>query len=66
MAFRREEMKVNVVTDQSGKVVATFENAASGGPSIKPVLKPGHNVQEVEAADNYKTDITAFYKQHSR
>jgi hypothetical protein len=66
ITFRRKEMKVNVVTDQGGKVVATFENPAPGGPNIKPVLKPGHKVQEVEAAENYKADITAFYKQHSR
>lgn len=37
-------MKVNLVKDANGKVVATFENAVAGGPSIKPVLKPGHKV----------------------
>ena len=51
-------MKVNLVKDASGKVVATFENARSGGPSIKPVLEAGHKVQEVEAPENYKADVT--------
>jgi hypothetical protein len=59
-------MKVNVVRDANGKVVATFENAVPGGPSIKPVLKPGHTVHEVEAHENYKADLKAFYKRHSR
>jgi hypothetical protein len=59
-------MKVNVVRDEKGRVVATFEDAATGAPSLKPVLKPGHTVQKVEAQENYKKDITAFYKQHSR
>lgn len=59
-------MKVNLVKDANGKVVATFENAAAGGPSVKPVLKPGHKVHEVEAAENYTADIKAFYQHHSR
>jgi hypothetical protein len=59
-------MKVNVIRDEKGKVVATFEPAATGGPSIAPVLKPKETVHEVEAAENYHTDIKAFYKEHSR
>jgi hypothetical protein len=59
-------MKVNLVKDASGHVVATFEEAKAGGPSLKPVLKPGHKVVQVEAAVNYKDDIKAFYKAHSR
>jgi hypothetical protein len=59
-------MKVNIIKDATGKVVATFENAVAGGPSVKPLLKPGHKVHEVEASENYKKDIEAFYKQHSR
>ncbi|MBV8280335.1 MAG: hypothetical protein JO170_34440 [Verrucomicrobia bacterium] len=58
-------MKINLVKDANGKVVATFENAVAGGPVVKPVLKPGHKVHEVEAPEDYKKDIKAFYKQHS-
>lgn len=58
-------MKVNVVHDENGKVVATFEHTAPGDPSIAPVLKPGETVHEVEAPENYHTDIKAFYKKHS-
>jgi Ethanolamine utilization protein EutJ (predicted chaperonin) len=59
-------MKVNVVKDENGKVVATFENPGTDGTSIKPVLKPGHRVHEVEASEQYKRDIKAFYEHHSR
>jgi len=59
-------MKVNIIKDEKGKVVATFENGPPGGPSLKPMLKPGHTVHEVEAADNYKADVKAFYQKHSR
>ncbi len=60
-------MKLNIVKDEKGKVVATYENpAVAGGPAVKPVLKPGHKVHEVEAPENYKVDIKAFYAHHSR
>lgn len=59
-------MKVNVVKDEDGKVVATFEHAVAGRPSMRPVLKRGHKVHEVEADGNYRSDIKSFYAQHSR
>jgi hypothetical protein len=59
-------MKVNVVRDKNGKVVATYENAVAGGPSVRPVLKPGHTVHEVEAEENYTADLKAFYERHSQ
>jgi hypothetical protein len=58
-------MKVNLVKDATGKVIATFENARSGGPSIKPVLQAGLKVQEVDAPDNYRADIKGFYAKNS-
>jgi hypothetical protein len=66
MVCRRGTMKVNVVKDEHGKVVATYENATPGGPSVKPMLKPGHRVHEVEAPEDYKKDIKVFYEHHSR
>jgi hypothetical protein len=59
-------VKVNVVRDENGKVVATFENPVGAGASIRPVLVPGGSVEEVEAEETYKADINAFYEQHSR
>lgn len=59
-------MKVNVIKDSDGNVVATFENATPDGASVRPVLQPGYEVHEVEAEENYKADIKAFYERHSR
>ena len=59
-------MRINVVKDEKGKVVATFENPVAGGPTIKPVLKAGHTVHKVEAPENYAADLNSFYQQHSR
>ena len=59
-------MKVNVVKDANGKVIATFEDSRAGEPSLRPEPKPGHTVHVVEAAENYKADIKAFYKQHNQ
>ena len=59
-------MKVNVIRDGNGKVVATFEKSVAGGPQLRPQLKAGHTVHEVDATDSYKKNITEFYKQHSR
>jgi hypothetical protein len=53
--------------EPKGTVVATLENPSTrGGPSVKPLLKPGHTVHEVEADENYKSDIEALYKHHSK
>lgn len=59
-------MKVNIIRDENGKVFATFENGVPGGPQLKPMLRKGHTVQEVEAPDNYRANVKAFYKQHSK
>jgi hypothetical protein len=59
-------MKVNLVKDENGKVVATFENSVAAGASVRPVLKPEHTVHEVEAEETYTADLNAFYERHSR
>lgn len=59
-------MKVNIVKDKDGQVIATYENATAGGPSIRPVLKSGQSVQEVEVEKDYRKDIKEFYKLHGK
>jgi hypothetical protein len=59
-------MKINVVKDATGKVIATFEKAVGDGPSVAPVLVAGHTLDEMEVAENYRESISAFYKQNSR
>jgi hypothetical protein len=60
-------MKVNLVKDEQGKVVATFEKGPAGaGAFVRPMLQSGHTIEEVEAEENYTANIKAFYEQHSR
>jgi hypothetical protein len=57
-------MKINVIKDKNGKVIATFEKHVGEGPSVAPVLEHGHKVEELEVPENYKADIKAFYEKH--
>jgi hypothetical protein len=57
-------MKIQVVKDKNGKVVATYPKATGRGPSMEPVLQPGHMVAEMEVANNFHENLKAFYEQH--
>jgi hypothetical protein len=57
-------MKINVVKDKNGKVIATFEKSVGQGPSVTPVLESGHTVHEMEVQENFKEDLKAFYDKH--
>jgi hypothetical protein len=60
-------MKLNLVKDEKGQLIATFENpSVAGGPAVKPLLQAGQTVVEIEAAENYKADLATFYKQNSK
>jgi hypothetical protein len=59
-------MKVSVVKDKHGKVIATYEHGGSGGTTLKRALKSGETVHEVDAPDDYAKNIKEFYKHHSR
>jgi hypothetical protein len=54
-------MKINVVKDKAGKIVATFENASGDGASAAPVLTTGHKVEEMEVADNYRSHLSKLF-----
>jgi hypothetical protein len=58
-------MKINIVKDKAGKVIATFEKAVADAPSVTPELDKSHTVHEIEVKENYRQDIQALYKQHS-
>ncbi len=58
-------MKINLVKDKAGKVIATFEQATGDGLAVTPELDQTHTVHVVEVAENYRQDVQAVYKQHS-
>jgi hypothetical protein len=57
-------MKIQVVKDKSGKVIATFEPAVGTGPSsmLTPVLTDGETVGELDVPDDYKEKLSTIYK----
>jgi hypothetical protein len=57
--------QVTVVRDQNGWVVATFEKPKPGEPQLRPALKPGQTLHDVDAEDDYLSSIMDFYKRHS-
>ena len=58
-------MKVHVVKDRKGRVIATFERNP-GAPRLEPKLQAGHKIEEVEAPDDYASDLKNFYAKHSK
>ena len=58
--------KINVVRDKSGKVVASFEAAASGAQTMAPVLQDGERVEEIEVADNYRQQLADLYSERGK
>lgn len=60
-------VKINVVKDENGKVIATFPKAIAGASQgLYPVLKPRHKVHEVDAPENYLAHLKTFYKENSK
>lgn len=58
-------MKITLIKNADGRVIATFERAEAGRPSIHPALKPGHTIHEVEVDENYREKLRSLYEHHS-
>ena len=61
-------MKINVVRDRSGKVVASFEapNGHGGSTALMPVLQAGEKIEELEVPDNYRQHLAVLYTASTR
>jgi hypothetical protein len=57
-------MKIHVLKDKTGKVVATFHKSNGKTPSIEPVLEHGQTVQEMDVPDDFHHNVKAFYEKH--
>ena len=57
-------MKIQVVKDKNGKVIATYHKATGHGPSVEPMLELEHTVAEMEVADNFHENLKSFYEHH--
>jgi hypothetical protein len=54
-------MKVHVIRGKKGEVIGTFERTPHAVVSIEPELEPGFSVEEMEAPDDYMTNLSSFY-----
>lgn len=55
-------MKIHVVRDRAGRIVATFEPAIGcSGAILTPVLEEGERVEALEVPSDYKDDLYALY-----
>jgi hypothetical protein len=57
-------MKIQVVKDRNGKLIATYQRATGRGLSVEPVLTPDQTVVEMDVPDNFRENLKAFYEQH--
>jgi hypothetical protein len=55
-------MKIHIVRDAKGKVIASAEVARGKEVPLKPELAKGQETEEVEAAENYTEALGDFYK----
>ena len=54
-------MKINIVKDPSGKVIASFESVTGNSAKLEPVIPAGHKVEALEVPENYMSNLTAVY-----
>lgn len=59
-------MKINVVKDKSGKVVATFETSSDTAAALTPVLNQGEKVEQLEVAEDYKEKLHTLYSANGK
>jgi hypothetical protein len=59
-------MKIKVFRDASGKVLASSEIGDEKVISAVPQLEKGHTAEEINAAEHYAQDLTAFYKKNQK
>jgi len=59
-------MKVKVYRDATGNVFASSEIADEKVVSAVPQLEKGHTAEEVNAAEQYTQDLSAFYKKNAK
>ena len=60
-------MKVQIVRNSKGDVVATIEQKTGvQAVGIVPPKGEEYKVEEVEAHPNYASDLATFYKKHQK
>ena len=55
-------MKIHVVKNRTGRVIATYEPKEKGGLTLQPQLSGGQKVDELEVPKDYTSQLSVIYK----
>lgn len=58
-------MKVHVLKNKTGRVIATFEAGASVGSTLQPNVSKGHRLEEADLPRDYAARLDALYKKRA-
>jgi hypothetical protein len=59
-------MKVQILRDSEGDVIASFERTPEAIVSVAAEVSSDQKLEEVEAPDNYASDIDSFYQSYRK
>ena len=59
-------MKVQILRDSKGDVIAAFERTSEAIVSVEAEVANDQKLEEVEASDNYASDVDSFYQSYRK
>ena len=59
-------MKVQILRDSKGDVIAAFERTSETIVSVEAEVASDQKLEEVEAPDNYASDVDSFYQRYRK
>ena len=55
-------MKIQVLKDRKGQIVASFEPAQGSSPTLQPQPAKGHQLESLDVPDDYARKLGVLYK----
>ena len=59
-------MKISILRDAKGQILATYQPAVRAPASVKPKVEKEHKVEEMEVSEDYASDINAFHDRYRK
>ena len=58
-------MKVNILKNKAGRVIASFEAEANTGLRLAPQVAKGQKLEQLEVPNDYRSRLDVVYKTKS-
>jgi hypothetical protein len=58
----KKKLKVNIIKDSNGKIIATFEESDQG-PNLRPKIQEHHVIEQVDLRD--REDLKSLYRKNN-